>query len=201
MGPCLQGLGCVGGEGRGGALCPQSSLDSRKHKDYAFVCACLDFSVCQSVCLSVCLSKSLSFFLPVSPSPPLSLSLSLSLSICGVDLADQGSRARYRAIQVLMKPLLFAQLCISEFYLGRDQSQIRIKSEVGTVKHFVALQFFFLLEQNSSIVFLNVKNLAFTPYCVCVCVCVCVDRPRCWRMGQWLQMHFTLTTRVGICVR
>ena len=26
----------------------------------------------------------------------------------------------------------------------------------------------------------------------------CVDRPRCWRMGQWLQMHFTLTTRVGI---
>ena len=60
--------------------------------------------------------------------------------------------------------------------------------------------------------------------CVCVCVCVvgkggsrrynhsniyhddpaigysitCVDRPRCWRMGQWLQMHFTLTTRVGI---
>ena len=29
------------------------------------------------------------------------LSLSLSLSICGVDLADQGSRARYRAIQVL----------------------------------------------------------------------------------------------------
>ena len=26
----------------------------------------------------------------------------------------------------------------------------------------------------------------------------CVDR--CWRVGQWLQMHFTLTTRVG-CVR
>ena len=29
----------------------------------------------------------------------------------------------------------------------------------------------------------------------------CVDRPRCWRVGQGLQMHFTLTTRVGICVR
>ena len=60
--------------------------------------------------------------------------------------------------------------------------------------------------------------------CVCVCVCVVggsghynhsniyhdpaigysityVDRPRCWRGGgggQWLQMHFTRTTRVGI---
>ena len=78
-------------------------------------------------------------------------------------------------------PLLFAQLCISEFYLGRDQSQIRIKSEVGTVKHVVALQFFFLLEQNSSIVFLNVKSLAFTPHCVCVCVCVSTARD----VGGW----------------
>ena len=58
--------------------------------------------------------------------------------------------------------------------MGRDQSQIRIKSEVGTVKHVEALQFFFFLAQISSIVFLNVKNLAFTPYSVCVCVCVCV---------------------------
>ena len=24
---------------------------------------------------------------------------------------------------------------------------------------------------------------------------------RCWRVGQWLQIHFNLTTRVGICVR
>ena len=60
------------------------------------------------------------------------------------------------------------------FYLGKDQSQIRIKSEAGTVKHVEALQFCFLLAQISSIVILNVKNLAFTPYCVCVCVCVCV---------------------------
>ena len=30
-------------------------------------------------------------------------------------------------------------------------------------------------------------------------IITCVDR--CWRVGQWLQMHFTLTTRVGICVR
>ena len=57
--------------------------------------------------------------------------------------------------------------------MGRDQCQIRIKSEVGTVKHVDALQFFFLLAQISSIVFLNVKNLAFTPYCgVCVVVVV-----------------------------
>ena len=58
------------------------------------------------------------------------------------------------------------------FYLFRDQSQIRIKSEAGAVKYVEALQFFFFLSQISSIVFLNVKNLAFTPYCVFVCVCV-----------------------------
>ena len=120
-----------------------------------------------------------------------------------------------------------SQLCITEFLLGY-QSQIRIKSEVGTVKHVEALQFFFFVDR-----LLNVKNLVFVPYCgvracvrACVCACVCggwsrrynhsniyhddpaigysitcVDRPRCWRMGQWLQMHFTLITRVGICVR
>ena len=66
-------------------------------------------------------------------------------------------------------PLLFAQLSKRSFYLGRDQSQIRIKSEVGTVKHVEALQFFFLLAQISSVVFfLNVKHLAFTPDYVCV---------------------------------
>ena len=54
--------------------------------------------------------------------------------------------------------------------MGRDQSQIRIKSEVGTVKDVEALQFFFLLAQISSIVVLNVKNMAFTPYSVCACV-------------------------------
>ena len=31
----------------------------------------------------------------------------------------------------------------NSFYLGRDRSQIRIKSGVGTVKHVEALQFFF----------------------------------------------------------
>ena len=55
--------------------------------------------------------------------------------------------------------------------MGRDQSQIRIKSEIGTVKHVKALQCFFSLAQISSIVFLNVKKPAFTPYSgVCVCV-------------------------------
>ena len=118
-----------------------------------------------------------------------------------------------------MIPVLFAQLCITVFTWV-----IRIKSEVGTVKHVEALKFFFLLAQISSIVVLNVKNLAFTPYSVCVCVCACVRACVCWWWwgggrgqdiitirppavlaggggGQWLQMHFTHTTRVGICVR
>ena len=114
--------------------------------------------------------------------------------------------------------------------MGGDQSQIRIKSEVGTVIHVEALQFFFLLAQISSIVVLNVKNLAFTPYSVCVCACLhvlvvlvgggqdvitiqtfimtplsaTVSRVSTTRGvggGQWLQMHFTLSTRVSICVR
>ena len=38
----------------------------------------------------------------------------------------------------------------------RAKSELRIKSEVGTVKHVEALQFFFLLVQISSIVVLNV---------------------------------------------
>ena len=53
--------------------------------------------------------------------------------------------------------------------MGRDQSQVRIKSEVGTVKHVEALQFFFLLAQISSIVVLNVKTWPL-PRTVCVCV-------------------------------
>ena len=70
--------------------------------------------------------------------------------------------------------LAFCQTMYNSFNLDRDQSQIRISSEVGTVKHVEALQVFFLLAQISSIVVLNVKNLAFIPYSVCVCVCVCV---------------------------
>ena len=38
--------------------------------------------------------------------------------------------------------LAFCPTMYNSFYLGRDQSQIRIKSEVGTVKHVEALQFF-----------------------------------------------------------
>ena len=85
-----------------GALCPQSSMDPRMREDYAFVCVYL---ISLSVCLSVCLSQSLYMYMPVCLHVslfPLSLSLPLSLSICGVDLADQGSRARYRAIQVFI---------------------------------------------------------------------------------------------------
>ena len=95
----------------------------------------------------------------------------------------------------------------------------RAKSELRV--RLVPLDMLFvLLAQISSIVFLNAKNLAFTPYCgVCVVggggqdvitiqtstmtpLSATVSRvDRCWRVGQWLQMHFTLTTRVGICVR
>ena len=59
--------------------------------------------------------------------------------------------------------LAFCPTMYNSFYLGRDQSQIRIKSEVGNFKHVEALQCFLI----SSIVFVNVKNLAFT---LCVCV-------------------------------
>ena len=88
-----------------GALCPQSSLDPRMHEGYAFVCVYLiSLSACRSVCPSVCLSNSVSLYYACLSAclsfPPLSTPLYLSLSICGVDLADQGSRARYRAIQV-----------------------------------------------------------------------------------------------------
>ena len=116
-----------------------------------------------------------------------------------------------------MIPLLFAQLYITEF-TWVETIETRAKSELRELSNF-----FFLLAQISSIVVLNVKNLAFTP-CVRVCggggggqdvitirtsivtplsaTVSCVDPPRCWRGGgQWLQMHFTLTTRVGIRVR
>ena len=90
-----------------GTLCPQSSLGPRMHEGYDFVCVYLiSLSACLSVCPSVCLSNSVSLYYACLSAclsfPPLSLllSISLSLSICGVDLADQGSRARYRAIQV-----------------------------------------------------------------------------------------------------
>ena len=73
------------------------------------VCLLIFLSVCLSVCLSVyqsvCLSKSLYMYLCLAVCIclflPLSPSLSLILNICGVDLADQGSRARYQAIQVI----------------------------------------------------------------------------------------------------
>ena len=77
---------------------------------------------------------------------------------------------------------------------------------------YISCFFFFHVMLSSNI---NVKNLTFTPYCgVGVCVCVWggggyqdvitiqtstmtplsatvshVDL--CWRVGQWLQMHFT----------
>ena len=51
--------------------------------------------------------------------------------------------------------------------------ETRAKSELR-VRYMLKLSSSFLLAQISSIVvFLNVKHLAFTPYCgVCVCVCV-----------------------------
>ena len=70
--------------------------------------------------------------------------------------------------------LVFCPTMYNSFYLGRDKSQIRIKSEVGTVKHVEVLQSFFLPAQISTIVFLNVKKSGLYPVpCVCVCVCAC----------------------------
>ena len=68
-----------------------------------------------------------------------------------------------------------SQLCITEFLLWY-QSQIRIKSEVGTVKHVEALQFFFLLAKISSIVFqmLKIWLLSRTVVCVRACMCACM---------------------------
>ena len=106
------------GGGGGGSVPPVFPGSAYARGLYLCVCL-LNFSVCMSIslsvylslsiciCLSVCLSAFVSFSPSLSPPPspplppPLSLSLSLSLSMCGVDLADQGSRARYRAIQVL----------------------------------------------------------------------------------------------------
>ena len=87
---------------RGGGGGAMSSLDPRMHKDLP-LCVSVEF-LCLSVYQSVCLSKSLYMYMPIClhvSLSPLSLPLSpfLSLSICGVDLADQGSRARYRVIQ------------------------------------------------------------------------------------------------------
>ena len=47
---------------------------------------------------------------------------------------------------------------------------------------------------------INVKKLAFTPYCG---VGVVGEGEDGWqvRVGQWLQTHFTLTMCVGTCVR
>ena len=38
---------------RGGGSVPQTSLDSRMHENYAFMCVSVEFSVCLSVCLSI----------------------------------------------------------------------------------------------------------------------------------------------------
>ena len=56
------------------------------------------------------------------------------------------------------------------FCLGRDQSQMRIKSEVGTVKHVEALQFFFLLRRFRRSSFYILKTWPLTRTAVCVLV-------------------------------
>ena len=99
--------------GGGGGLCAPSLSWIHVCVRIMPLCVSVEF-LCLSICMSVCLSISLSFYLSLSICiclsvcmslflPPLSLSLSLSLSICGVDLSDQGSRARYRAIQVFSR--------------------------------------------------------------------------------------------------
>ena len=74
-------------------------------------------------------------------------------------------------------------------------------------RHF-NLNFMYVFLMLSSVI--NIKNLTYFKYCrVSVCVCVgggscCYNHSatvsrvdRCWRVLYWLQMHFTLTTRVG----
>ena len=87
------------GGGGGGGLCAPSLSWIRVCMRIMPLCVSVEFlclSICMSVYQSVFLSKSLYMYMPVclhvSLSPP-SLSPSLSLSICGVDLANQGSRA------------------------------------------------------------------------------------------------------------
>ena len=84
-----------GGGGWGGGLClPWIRVCIR----IVPLCVSVEF-LCLSVYQSVCLSKSLYVYACLSAC--LSFSpLSPSLSICGVDLADHGSRARYRVIQL-----------------------------------------------------------------------------------------------------
>ena len=91
-----------GGGGEGGLCLPWIRVCMRSMP----LCVSVEF-LCLSVYQSVCLSKSLYMYMPACLHVPLSpLSpLSLSLSICGVDLADQGSRARYRVIQFLVRTL------------------------------------------------------------------------------------------------
>ena len=108
-----------GWRGGGGGACASSFPWIRVRTSIMPLCVSVEFmclSVCLSVYQSVCLAKSLYMYMPaclhLSLSPPLphplslsvslslSLSPSLSLSICGVDLADQRSHARYRVIQV-----------------------------------------------------------------------------------------------------
>ena len=105
-------MGLYRGWQGGGGVCAPSLPWIRVCMRIMPLCVSVEF-LCLSVCLSIslsvylslslyrpiCLSVCMSLFLPLSL--PLSLSLpSLSLSMCGVDLADKGSRARYRAIKV-----------------------------------------------------------------------------------------------------
>ena len=80
----------------------------------------------------------------------------LNLSLGGIVIPGPGICLTPSQVDILVSDDSHAfcpsQLCITEFLLGY-QSQIRIKSEVGTVKHFEALQFFFLLAKILSIVF------------------------------------------------
>ena len=77
------------------------------------------------------------------PRPPVSKSGSDVLPI--LQCSGTYHTPAQRDILVSDKALFLAQLCITIFYSCRDQSHIRIKSEVGTDKPVEALQcmFFF----------------------------------------------------------
>ena len=102
----------------------------------------------------------------------------------------------------------------------RAKSELRVRLVPLNMLKLSSFSFYWRRFGRSSLEMLKTWPLPRTR-CVCVCVVgggggynhsniyhdpaigysiTCVDRPRCWGGGQWLQLHFTLTTRVGLCV-
>ena len=79
----------------GGGLCAPTRLLIRVCRTSKPLCVSVEF-----VCLSISLSVYLNLYMYLPACLSVCMSVCLSLSICGVVLADQGSRARHRAFKV-----------------------------------------------------------------------------------------------------